>query len=247
MNDTKWSIPEGMDEYLNETEYCDVNNGSIIEKARELTKGASTPKEAAMRIFNFVRDSILYGLAMYEKASDTLKNDVGQCFNKSNLQVSLLRVVGIPARFRKQLLKTEAAKGTVSRTYYSMITKLEHVICECYLDGRWIACDATPDKGLYTACLNKGFYTKDDVPTIDWDGENDLMPMKPFLLKEKGVLNSLDGFFSKELANFNKGVENIMKTMNVDREEALKNYTGVMIASNKHTDRLRKKHGNESA
>jgi len=79
-----WQAPEGMDECLKPTDLCDCKNERVKEKAQELIKGAQSPKEAATRIFHFVRDEILFGGDVVDaKASDTLKRGVGLCMSKA--------------------------------------------------------------------------------------------------------------------------------------------------------------------
>ena len=79
-----WQAPEGMDECLKPTNLCDCENERVKEKAQELIKGAQSPKEAATRIFHFVRDEILFGGDVVDaKASDALKRGVGLCMSKA--------------------------------------------------------------------------------------------------------------------------------------------------------------------
>ncbi len=49
-----------LEEYLVPTEICDCDNPEVKQKAHELIEGTKTPKEAALNIFTFVRDSILF-------------------------------------------------------------------------------------------------------------------------------------------------------------------------------------------
>jgi hypothetical protein len=56
-----WQLPEGMDEYLKPTEFCESDNKEIKKKARELVKDVATQNEAALNIFHFVRDGIRFG------------------------------------------------------------------------------------------------------------------------------------------------------------------------------------------
>ena len=68
-----WQPPEGMDEYLESTEMCDTDSPEIREKALEIIEDAKTPKEAAIKIFYFVRDDIKFGWDFFDvKASETL-------------------------------------------------------------------------------------------------------------------------------------------------------------------------------
>ena len=80
-----WDPPEGMDKYLKPTVMCDCDNPEIVDKAKEIIKDAETPKEAALKIFYFMRDEIPYGVDMLYpvKASETLKIKYGVCATKS--------------------------------------------------------------------------------------------------------------------------------------------------------------------
>ena len=196
-----WKPPEGMDEYLSATELCDCDNIEVKNRAQELTKDAATPKEAAMSIFNFVRDQILFGFNRYDaKASETLKGEIGFCITKSTLQVALLRAAGIPARYHQVVLSNESLKGLVPDSIYRKKIPKKigyHSCCECYLDGKWVVCEALFDKALYNAACKKGIMSEEKIPNIDWDGDKDLIVVTPFMLEDKGNFPSLDGLFKK--------------------------------------------------
>lgn len=197
----KWHPPEGMDEYLKATELCDSDHAEVKSKAGELTKDAGTPKEAAIRILDFVRDQILFGFNRYDaKASETLKGGIGFCITKTTLQLALLRAAGIPARYRQVVLSNESIKGLVPDYVYRKKIPKEiwyHHLGECYLSGKWLACEALFDKGLYEASCKKGVINKKKTPNIDWDGEHDLIVVAAFMLDDKGVFDSHDGLFKK--------------------------------------------------
>ena len=97
-----------MDECLKPTMLCDFDNAKVRDKAREIIKGVNTPKDMALKVFYFVRDEITFGLDYFDsKASHTLDKKKGFCFTKANLQVALLRAVGIPARYHFVHLNSE--------------------------------------------------------------------------------------------------------------------------------------------
>ena len=195
-----WQPPESMSGYLKPTELCDYNNERIKKKAQEITKSAEKPKEAAIRIFYFVRDEILWGADFLDaKASDTLKRSTGLSMNKGNLQIALLRAARIPARYHRANLKKEALKNLVlDRVYNGLPNTIgAHSWCECYLSDRWFSCEATLDKALYQAALQKGLFTKGQIPSIDWNGENDLIMMTAFLAEDFGTSSSLDDVLKK--------------------------------------------------
>lgn len=180
-----WQPPQGMDEYLKPTQLCDSDNEKIKKKARELIKDVASPKEAALSIFYFVRDEIEYALDFIDvKASDTLENRLGTCEHKSKLQIALLRALEIPARYQRAATGKELLRGIFSGIVYSGIPEVPdtHVWCECYLSGKWISCDAPFDKALFEGMVSRQFATARQIPTIDWDGENDLVVTKPWVV-----------------------------------------------------------------
>ena len=189
-----WQPPKGMDEYLKATELCDCNNVELQRTAKEIVKDTQTPKEAALKIFYCVRDQIKFGMDYADvKASQTLKKGLGYCFTKPNLQIALLRAVRIPARCHyvhlpKELLK-DMAPGFA---YRRMPAAIGHAWCECYLSAKWIACEALFDEPFYEARLRTGSLTKEKTPTIDWDGETDLILPKLSVAKDVGTFPSLD-------------------------------------------------------
>ncbi|MFX1327279.1 MAG: transglutaminase family protein [Promethearchaeota archaeon] len=221
---------EGMEDYLKATKFCDCDNQEIIAKAKELTKNDKTPKEMTLSIFNFVRDQITFIMCETDKASETLKKGFGQCSTKTNLQVALLRVVNIPARYHIASLLKECLKGIVSESLYKLFPDeiSHHLWCECYLSDRWIACDTLFDVALAEGIYKKSIHTKEDIPTIDWDGEHDLNTMTKWMIEDKGTLPSLDDLFIEAQR------ESDEVPIEKDQLEMIVNQ------SNKYTDSIRK-------
>lgn len=189
-----WQKPEGMDEYLMPTKLCDCDNVKLREKAKEIVKGAETPKEAALKIFYFVREQIPFGMDYPDaKASHTLKKGIGFCFTKTNFQIALLRAVRIPARCHYVHLPKELVEDIAPRFMYDrMAMVIGHSWCECYLSETWIDCEGLIDEALYKTRLRIGSFTKDQIPIIDWDGETNLILFKPWIVKDVGIFPSLD-------------------------------------------------------
>jgi transglutaminase-like putative cysteine protease len=194
VREMKFQVPEEMQEYVKPTELCDCDCQEIKQKAEDLTKNASSPKDAAVKIFYYVRD-IPYAVSRTDKkASKTLKENQGFCVTKTNLQIALLRALGIPARYHQVVLDKKVVKGIVSDALYNKHeeTVWYHPWCECYLSGRWIACDSYLDKALYNVAIQRGIITNKQMPTIDWDGESDLKTALSWMLKDVGVRSSYD-------------------------------------------------------
>jgi transglutaminase-like putative cysteine protease len=164
-------------QFLKSSAFCDCGNAEVNSAAKELKKGVKNDRETAMRVFYFVRDELKFGYPSLGKASDTLRRRYGTCSSKSNVQVALLRSIGIPARFRLQL--TEARflfEGKVPPPFIDeeFSGEITHYLAEVYVDGRWLMADATFDKEL------------DPKRTRDWNGKEHAA-----ILEEREVFREL--------------------------------------------------------
>ena len=179
--------------YLTVTAMCDYDNPWFQSIVDEVITGADTPEAQALRIFYYVRDNVRFGLAYSRsKASQTLKRGYGDCLSKSNVQVALLRATGIPARLRVVQVQSAVLHHLiVDWVYKHMPAHASHFWPECYLNGRWISCEAFLDKPLYAGMLQKNLITKAQVP-IDWDGKTDLVILRPWITEDRGSIPSAD-------------------------------------------------------
>jgi transglutaminase-like putative cysteine protease len=162
---TTWSYPSHpeLDKYLVASELCDTGHPLVTKVTEQVIGDAATAKEAALRIFYFVRDSVPHEWAgMGKKASEILIEKRGDCWLKCTLQVTMLRAANIPARFRWTEFKKTLFKGLVPEIVYQKLHENFpfHSFAEVWL-GKWIKADATFDKALSS------------VKAKDWDGEND--------------------------------------------------------------------------
>lgn len=196
----------GLEEYLKQTELCDCGNPEIINKSNELIGQDSKPKDAAIKIFNFIRDEIPFEANKAdEKASDTLQRGSGFCVTKSNLQIALLRAIGIPARYHHVHLRKEILSGVIPAASLDLIPEgviTYHPWCECYLNNNWVSCEALYPKKLVSELRQGGFITKEQIPTIDWDGETDLILCTHWIVKDLGVTQNMDNVFRKVQAEW---------------------------------------------
>ena len=183
-----------IEEFLKPTRYCDCDHPKIEAKAKEIANGAETQRETAVKIFYWIRDNIKFGLYFsYSKASTTLQKRIGECGNKTNLHLALLRASGIPARLRHVRCKKEVLKNIISNFLYDkMPAEVSHFWCECYLSGRWISCESLLDKPLYEGMLKASPTLIEKMPTIDWTGETDLVVSKAWITEDHGSLASVD-------------------------------------------------------
>ena len=184
-----------MQEYLRCTELCDCESVTVKQVASEIVEGADTPKDASKRIFEFVRDTIPFNatLDIYRKASRTLQKRVVDYCSKTNVQVALLRAAGIPARYRLVRVDKEVLRAFIPRFLYDRLpSPVGHFWCESHLSGNWVACETLFDRPLYQGMLRRGLVTREQIPTIDWDGESDLVLLEPWIVKDIGTYVSYD-------------------------------------------------------
>jgi transglutaminase-like putative cysteine protease len=180
-------------EFLTGTKYCDVGNVEIKRKAREiLSSRECSDVDSAVRIFNWVRDEVKYAFDFWNvKASETMRKMSGMCANKANLQVAMLRAVGIPAgygilRIRKEALRTVANEEIYGKSSDVII----HVYCRVHLSERWISADATVDKELYEAA----YLRVPDWEYLSWDGRNHFRMPSSFVVEDLGLQANIDEY-----------------------------------------------------
>lgn len=181
-----WEAPKNpeLQPYLKPTELCEPDHPEIPKITAEVVKGAKTPREAAIKIYFFVRDEIKFHFEHPKPSIDVLRSRRGPCFNKANLQVAMLRAAKIPARYRVETflpqfifvfipealweMAYEAYKMQSEKPVSNLVpTFFTHGLTEAYVDGKWIGCDATFDKDLLPLA-------------IDWDGKHDLTVTLPW-------------------------------------------------------------------
>ncbi|MFX0108181.1 MAG: transglutaminase family protein [Candidatus Hodarchaeota archaeon] len=176
-------------QFLKPTELCDWDNPDILRKAKDVTRESKSQKEAALKIFYFVRDEIVFSINNSKtKASQALRKGFGDCGSKTNLHVALLRASEIPARYHLSKCSSDALKGIVPEWLLNRLPKVvSHFWPEVCLSEKWIACEGMLDRDLYIGLLSRDLLDRDKIPAIDWDGENDSIILKPWLVEDCGI------------------------------------------------------------
>jgi hypothetical protein len=87
--------------YLRPTLYCDCHAPEIIAIAYQFRQSSSNDWDYALRIYNFVRNEVLFALEPFPSngAVGTLEIGYGICIDKTNALIALARAGGIPARY----------------------------------------------------------------------------------------------------------------------------------------------------
>jgi hypothetical protein len=121
---------------------CDHGHPTIRQLAQSLER--TTPADTADTIFRFVQSMpYRFGLRQ-ELASDTLARGSGVCTSKANLQVALMRVVGIEAGFVEAPLDMGTLGALMPDGWRAQMGDgVKHHFAAARLGGRWHAADAS--------------------------------------------------------------------------------------------------------
>ncbi len=132
-NVTTVPIPAELQQYLQATTNCQVNDASIKALSASITAGKTSTYDKAVAIFNWVRDNIGYSFYYNTKygAVGTLNAKTGNCVDTAHLLIALERAAGIPARYEHVYAQF------TSGNWYG------HVIAQVWVNGKWYRADGT--------------------------------------------------------------------------------------------------------
>jgi hypothetical protein len=178
------------------TKLCDYNNSLIVAKAKEITEGSLTKKEQATRISLWVKENseyhIGYGGYWDSSASESL-NTInsfggkikGMCFNTTNVQIALLRALGINSRFAINHINSHYLKKKLPDEFAQRMDNntTQHIFAEIWTGVVWERFDTLRDCNFNTRV--NGFIKLNEKE--DWE-INDIA--------EKGIIHKkyLDNF-----------------------------------------------------
>lgn len=158
-----------MDDYLRPTFYIDSDHPRVIEFATQAAGTGGGGIEAAVRLYDAVRDTIRYdpySCTMERhifKASHTLEAGSSFCVPKAILLAAAARVRGIPSRLGFADVRNHLATRRFLEIMRSDLFVF-HGFTELYLERRWVK--ATPT-------FNRSLCEKFGVATLEFDGRND--------------------------------------------------------------------------
>ncbi|HQP31882.1 MAG TPA: transglutaminase family protein [Deltaproteobacteria bacterium] len=155
--------------YLEPTAYIESAHPAIASFALEETRGCSTPREKATRLYYAVRDGIRYNpyctslnKALY-RASYVLEQGQGFCVQKAILLAAAARAAGVPCRLGFAIVKNHLATQKLIEIMQSDLFVF-HGYTVFQLEGAWIK--ATPAFDL-ALCERFG------VIPLEFDGRTD--------------------------------------------------------------------------
>ncbi|HUZ19581.1 MAG TPA: transglutaminase-like domain-containing protein [Acidimicrobiales bacterium] len=151
------------------TWFVDSDHPRLVARARELTAGATSERERAVRLFYAVRDGLRYDPysittdpADY-RASNVLGQTAAYCIPKAVLLTALARAAGIPARLGFADVRNHLASDKLLARLGSDLFVF-HGYTEFWLAGTWVK--ATPAFNI-ELCRRFG------VHPLEFDGRDD--------------------------------------------------------------------------
>jgi transglutaminase-like putative cysteine protease len=122
---------ESLEQYLQDTKNCQVNDKVIKSLAINLTSKYTTNYQKAEAIFNYVNKEVSYVFYYNTKygAKNTISKKGGNCVDKSHLMIALCRAINIPSRY------VHGTCNFISGNNYG------HVWTQILVENNWIAAD----------------------------------------------------------------------------------------------------------
>ncbi|SRR3989338_367800 len=132
----EFPLVDSFEEYTSGTEFIDITP-EIRRRAAEIAEGEEDAFVVAFKVAEWVEKNVEYDLStltadVVKPSSWVLANRKGVCDELTNLFISMMRSLGVPARF-------------VSGVAYTNLGGKwgPHGWAEVYLDGRWVPFDVT--------------------------------------------------------------------------------------------------------
>ncbi len=180
-------------EFLLETKYCDIYNPEIKSTAKSLTHKLKDDKVySAIQIFDWVRNEVKYSFDYWDiKASETLEKMSGMCANKANLQIAMLRAIGIPAGYMILRIKKDALRVIATDELYDQSSDIiVHVYCCTMLNGNWVGADASVDRDLY----DSAYVYVPGWDYVEWNGKDHIHLPDRYIVDVSGPFADIDEY-----------------------------------------------------
>jgi RND superfamily putative drug exporter len=189
-------------EHLEVTRYCDWRHSAVFAAVAGVLDGDESDREAAVKLFRFVRDEILYEFGPWGvTASETLERRGGTCTNKANALVALLRAAGIPAAYGVLRVDAQRYWGPIGPDFLTCHASSDstHIYAAAYIEGRWIRCDPSTDGRLASLTAHWNPQTR----LIEWDGRSDALDFidPAHIHTDLGLHANVDDLLSKPARN----------------------------------------------
>ena len=213
-----------MSTHILETALLNYSHPRIQQLIRAKQWDRLPPKQQILDIYNYVRDTVLFGYNRADDipASEVLQDGYGQCNTKGVLFMALLRAVGVPCRMHGFTIDKKLQKGAMKGWYYRLSpNEIIHSWVEVHFEGTWLNMEGFILDIPYLTKLQQKFgeckgsfcgygVATDDFqnPPIYWNG-NDTYVQKEGIVRDLGVYDSPDAFFAHNQQNLS-GIRRVM-------------------------------------
>lgn len=201
-----------MENYLKETKILDFSHENIQSLIEQKKWRKLDNVQKVKRIYNFVRDEILFGYNICDDipASKILEDGYGQCNTKGTLLMALLRANGIPNRLHGFTINKALQKGAISGIWYRLSpNNILHTWVEVFVNEKWFTLEGVildkpyllelqrRNKECKTTFCGFGVFTDNfQKPQIDWDLNNTYIQDKG-INNDFGLFNTPDELYLK--------------------------------------------------
>ena len=184
------------------TRYCEWRHSVVLAAVAGVLDGDETDREAAVKLFRFVRDEILYEFGPWGvTASETLERRGGTCANKANVLVALLRAAGIPAAYGVLRVDAQRYFGPIGPQFLTCCASSDstHIYAAAHIERRWVRCDPSTDQQLASLTASWNPQTR----LIEWDGRRDALDFldPAHIHADLGLHANIDDLLSKPARN----------------------------------------------
>lgn len=187
-----------------------VKTQTVQEVASQVAARASTEREKAIELHDYVRENVKFGFNKFFDATPpdyTLFCRHGHCNPKSRLMVTLFRAVGLESYQHFVVLPKEILKDAIPPSRYWMIpSELSHSYVEVKVEGKWCMIDSfIIDTPLLKGALARlaqenrsiGYGVRSDSINV-WDGQSDAFSQfdKNMMIEDHGRIDDLEAYFN---------------------------------------------------
>ena len=189
-----------------------VKTQTVQEIASQVAARASTEREKAIELHDYVRENVKFGFNKYFDATPpdyTLSCRHGHCNPKSRLMVTLFRAVGLESYQHFVVFPKEILKDAIPTSRYWMIpAELSHSYVEVKVEGKWCMIDSfIVDTPLLKGALARlaqekrtnGYGVRSDSINV-WDGQGDAFSQfdKNMMIEDHGRIDDLEAYFKEK-------------------------------------------------
>jgi transglutaminase-like putative cysteine protease len=156
-------------DFLSPGAFVDSDSPTIGAFARAATRGAHDQKDAVLRLYGCVRDTIGYDpyvdwtLAASFRASAVIATGRGFCVGKASVLAACARRLGVPARLGFADVRNHLTSPRLLEMMKTDVFRW-HAYTELHLDGKWVK--ATP-------AFNASLCDRVGLRPLEFDGEAD--------------------------------------------------------------------------